>query len=80
MSAETYTPEQFIKSLTLRGYMGSKMAKRYVEEHPKEVWEESDFEKVYDDIHREPMRSKPIKGLTSNGSNKFAPENMGKWG
>ena len=73
---ETYTPEQFMKSLTLRGYLGPKMAKKYVEEHPKEVWLETDFEKVYDDVNREPMRSKPIKGLTSNGKNLFAPESM----
>lgn len=77
---EKYTPKQFARSLALRGYMGPKKAEQYVAEHPKEVWLESDFEKVYDEIHREHMRNKPIKGLTSNGQNKFAPENMGKWG
>ena len=76
MSMETYTPEQFARSLYLRGYMGRKKAAEYVSDHPKEVWLESDFEKVYDDVNREPMRSKPIKGLTTNGKNLFAPESM----
>ena len=76
MSMETYTPEQFARSLYLRGYMGKRKAAQYVSEHPKEVWFESDFEEVYDVINREPMRNKPIKGLTANGKNLFAPESM----
>lgn len=73
---ETYTPEQFARSLYLRGYMGRKKAAEYVSDHPKEVWLESDFEEVFHETNREPMRNKPIKGLTSNGNNVFSPEHI----
>ena len=71
MSAEIYTPEQFAKSLAMRGYMKKYQAEKYVRENPKDEYKESDFEIAYRDINRECMRANPIKGLASDGRNMF---------
>lgn len=76
---DTYTPEQFAKSLVIRGYMSDSKAKKYVADHPKEIYQETDFEDAYHDANKECMRSEPIKGLTSDGRNKFDPQYWGKW-
>lgn len=76
---DTYTPEQFIKSLVVRGYCNKGKAKQYVEENPKEVYLESDFEVVYHEVNKEYMRSEPIKGKTADGRDKFDPQYWGKF-
>lgn len=68
---ETYTPEQFEKSLVLRGYMKTHEARKYVSDSKKEQYTELDFEDAYRAANREYMRNEPIRGLTSDGRNKF---------
>lgn len=80
MNMETYTPEQFARSLYLRGYFKSKAAaEKYVKDNPKDEYTENDFENIYHDANlgEEYMRNTPIKGLTADGRNKFDPAYWG---
>lgn len=65
------TKEEFEKSLVRRGYCSTKRAEEYTEKHPKEEYEESDFEDAYRALNPETMRREAVKIRCHDEENTF---------
>ena len=71
----TYTPEEFARCYSLRGYGRKKDALAWMHAQGMEVATEADFERCYHDINIEPIKSRRI-GLWSDGRNPCDPAHV----
>lgn len=75
---DTYTPEEFAASYSVRGYGRKKIALGWAQEHGLEILSEADFQRCYQDTDVtviRPHRSKYI-AMHEDGQNPSAPQNM----
>ena len=71
----TYTPEEFARCYSLRGYGRKKDALAWMQAQGMEAATEADFERCYHDINIEPIKSRRI-GLWSDGRNPCDPAHV----
>ena len=71
---ETYTRDEFIRSMTLRFSISEKTAGKYADEHPKESYTEDDLADAWRAFNPEQVGG-IIYGLTTDGQNKFSMAN-----
>lgn len=72
---DTYTPDEFAKCYSLRGYGRKKDALAWMQVQCMEAATEADFERCYHDINIEPIKSRRI-GLWSDGRNPCDPAHV----
>lgn len=72
-----YTPEQFAKSVKLRGYPGTKQdIQMYLEEHPKPLYDEDDLMDYYHRNSQEHIGGRFRPNLCSDGQDRYSPSAM----
>ena len=78
---DTYTPDEFARCYSLRGYGRKKDAMKWLEEHGMAAATEADFERCYHDLNEPKITSRRI-GLWCDGQNpsdpQHAPNSSGK--
>ena len=73
---DTYTPDEFARCYSLRGYGRKKDALAWMQTQGIEEATDADFERCYHDLNVQPITSRRI-GLWCDGTNQSAPQNMG---
>lgn len=76
---DTYTPEEFAKCYSLRGYGRKKDALAWMREHRMEEATEADFERCFHDLNQEQITARGRKWIAMriDGTNYSAPQHMG---
>lgn len=76
--SDTYTPEEFARCYSLRGYGRKKEAAEWLEEHGMTEATETDIERCYHDLHQDQITARGRKwiAMCSDGQNMSAPSNM----
>lgn len=77
--SDTYTPEEFAKCYSLRGYGRKKDALAWMQVQCMEEATEADFERCFHDLNQEQItaRSRKWIAMRIDGTNQSAPQNMG---
>lgn len=74
---EQYTPEQFVRSIKLRGYPGRKQdIQKYLEEHPKQYYSEEDLIDYYYQHSGAHIGGRTRPNLCADGQDSHSPSAM----
>ena len=76
---DTYTPEEFARCYSLRGYGRRKDALAWMQTQGREEATEADFEPCFHDLNQEQITARGRKWIAMriDGTNQSAPQNMG---
>ena len=76
---DTYTPEEFARCYSLRGYGRKKDALAWMQSQGMEEATEADFERCFHDLNQEQITARGRKWIAMriDGTNQSAPQNMG---
>ena len=76
---DTYTPEEFARCYSLRGYGRKKDALAWMQVQCMETANETDFERCFHDLNHEQITARGHKWIAMriDGTNQSAPQNMG---
>lgn len=76
--SNTYTPEEFAISFSLRGYGKKNKALEWIKEQGLTTADESDFVRCYHDLNDRKVVNHKVKGVAmrADGVNLSAPEHM----
>ena len=76
---DTYTPEEFARCYSLRGYGRKKDALAWMQTQGMEEATEADFERCFHDLNQEQITARGRKWIAMriDGTNQSAPQNMG---
>lgn len=75
----TYTPEEFARCYSLRGYGRKKDALAWMQSQGMEEATDADFERCFHDLNQEQITARGRKWIAMriDGTNQSAPQNMG---
>ena len=76
---DTYTPEEFARCYSLRGYGRKKDALAWMQTYGMEEATEADFERCFHDLNQERITARGRKWIAMriDGTNQSAPKYMG---
>ena len=74
---ETYTPDEFARCYSLRGYGSREQARQWLKRHGMGAATEADFERCWREVRRGPVvpHSGKYIALNVDGTNPSAPQN-----
>lgn len=76
---DTYTPDEFARCYSLRGYGRKKDALAWMQTQGMEEASDADFERCFHDLNQEQITARGRKWIAMriDGTNQSAPQNMG---